>query len=156
LPYVVEMPLDGGGSLRAEVAEDDLPAVERVGRPGQVVHRGAETLQDALGRLRPAIAAVVDHVRDMAEPPDRITLEFGIKVTGEAGLVVAKAAIEASFTVSVEWSRAPGPPPGPLRTVHARGYRNSMLDCPSSIGGLDDCRARLGGDHGCAQGAVDM
>ena len=32
-------------------------------------------------------------------------MEFGIKVTGEAGVVVAKAATEANFTVSAEWSR---------------------------------------------------
>jgi hypothetical protein len=104
LPYVVEVPLAGGGNLLVEVAEDDVAAVERVGRPGQIVARTTETLEDALGRIRPAVAAVVAHLRDMTEPPDRVTLEFGIKITGGAGVVVAKAATEANFTVSVEWS----------------------------------------------------
>jgi hypothetical protein len=30
-------------------------------------------------------------------------LQFGIKVTGEAQLVIAKAASEANFQVSMEW-----------------------------------------------------
>jgi len=105
VPYVVEVPLAGGGNLLVEIAEDDVAAVERVGRPGQVVARGTETLQDALGHVQPAFAAVVEHLRDMTDPPDRVTLEFGIKITGEARVVVARAATEANFTVSVEWSR---------------------------------------------------
>lgn len=55
--------------------------------------------------MRPAMQAVVGQLRGGIAPPDRISLEFGIKFSAEAGVVVARTATEANFTVSVEWNR---------------------------------------------------
>jgi Trypsin-co-occurring domain 1 len=100
----VRMPLEDGGSVVVEVADDGTD-VQRIGRERPAVQDAAETLQQALSRVRPAVDAVLDTVRGMAERPDRVTLEFGIRLSAEAGVVVARAATEANFTVSVEWSR---------------------------------------------------
>jgi hypothetical protein len=51
---------------------------------------------------------VVGHVRDLATPPDKVQLEFGVKLTAEAGVVIAKAATEANFKLSLEWTLDPG------------------------------------------------
>lgn len=37
----------------------------------------------------------------------------GVKLTAEAGVVIAKAATEANFTLSLEWSAAKLPPADP-------------------------------------------
>jgi len=63
----------------------------------------ADTLRNAVDRVRPAVVDIVDSLRGMPRRPDRITLEFGVKVTAEAGVVVAKTAAEAHFAVGVEW-----------------------------------------------------
>ncbi|RSN13698.1 hypothetical protein DMH25_08775 [Streptomyces sp. WAC 01325] len=63
----------------------------------------ADTLRSAVDRVRPAVLDIVDSLRSMPRSPDRITLEFGVKVTAEAGVVVARTAAEAHFTVGVEW-----------------------------------------------------
>lgn len=98
---VVEWPLDGGETIRVEVADEDL-GPERVGRsPVGVV---GETLEHGLRRLRPAISAVVGQMRD-AGAPDRVTVRFGVKVTVAAGAVIAKSGGEANFEISVEWAR---------------------------------------------------
>ncbi|MDV6288983.1 CU044_2847 family protein [Streptomyces sp. UP1A-1] len=54
-----------------------------------------------------AVSDIVDSLRSMPRRPDRITLEFGVKVTAEAGVVVARSTAEAHFTVGVEWETAP-------------------------------------------------
>lgn len=41
--------------------------------------------------------------RPVRPRPDRITLEFGVKVTAEAGVVFSRTAVEAHFTVGAEW-----------------------------------------------------
>ncbi|MGP4000175.1 CU044_2847 family protein [Streptomyces sp. 8N706] len=116
---MVRLELDDGGSVLVEVP-DDGPAVEPAGRPGRVVdtanpaQTATETLQAALGRIRPAIEAVVGQVRGLGSPPDKVSVQFGIKITAEAGAVIAKASTEANFTVSAEWTRA-APPPSPPR-----------------------------------------
>ncbi|WP_328472241.1 hypothetical protein OHA21_09345 [Actinoplanes sp. NBC_00393] len=98
---VVVMPLDDGGSVLVEVP-DEPGSLENVGRPDALKH-AQETLQQALARIRPAATAIRDSIREMADPPERIGVEFGVKVTAEAGVVVARAKSEANFTVRLEW-----------------------------------------------------
>ncbi|GAA2781049.1 CU044_2847 family protein [Saccharopolyspora taberi] len=99
---LVSMPLDGGGEILIEAA-DEQHGNARVGRRNGV-EQATETVQAAMGATRPAAEAVLGELRSMEQPPARISLQFGIKVTGEANLAVAKSAGEANFTVSVEWS----------------------------------------------------
>lgn len=106
--YVGEMWLAGGETVLLEVSEHEQGGVERVGRAATVVRGTAETLQDALGHIRPALDAVAESIRGMAHVPDVVRVDFGIKLTGEAGVVVAKVASEANFTVSVEWQQRTG------------------------------------------------
>ncbi|MEU4689396.1 CU044_2847 family protein [Actinoplanes sp. NPDC023714] len=105
MTQVVVMPLDDGGAVYVEVAGED-GGLEHVGRGTEVVGKASETLQEAIGRIRPAAEAIRDGIRSMAQPPDRVVVEFGVKVTGEAGVIVAKATSEANFTVKLEWGSA--------------------------------------------------
>jgi CDP-glycerol glycerophosphotransferase (TagB/SpsB family) len=100
---LVSIPLGEGGDVLLEVAGEDERGFERVGRGEDAVKRATETVQDALRQLRPAAQAMFEQFRAMSNPPDKISLQFGIKVTGEAQLVIAKAASEANFQVSMEW-----------------------------------------------------
>ncbi|MCL7380569.1 CU044_2847 family protein [Streptomyces sp. 35G-GA-8] len=100
-----EMRLGDGTALRVEVDGLDAGGIDRVGhRPASDVVRGsAETLREALTHVRPALEEVARTVRDMELRPDSVTVEFGIKLSAEAGVVVAKAATEANFTVTLNW-----------------------------------------------------
>ncbi|NGO11922.1 hypothetical protein G5C60_31050 [Streptomyces sp. HC44] len=107
MPYVIEVPVDGSESIRVEVSED-TDGVVRVARPGQVAAIAQESLQQSLDRIRPVAVAVWEKLRHLPETPDRVSVEFGIKLSAEAGLIVARGATEANFVVSLEWSRSPG------------------------------------------------
>ncbi len=107
LSRVVEWPLDGGDVVLVEVADEDM-GLERVGRGAAVVAEARETLQDALRRTRPAVQAVLDQVRKAADPPDKVTLTFGIKLSVAAGAIIARSSGEANFEISVEWTRPSG------------------------------------------------
>lgn len=67
--------------------------------------------EDIAGRIKaatvPALRAareVLDQARDLS--PDEVSVSFGIKVSGEANFLVAKAATEANFEVTLTWTRA--------------------------------------------------
>ncbi|MGP4010456.1 CU044_2847 family protein [Streptomyces sp. 4N124] len=108
MTYVGEMLLDDGQIVLLEVAGDGPAGVQRVSRGG-VVAGAAETLQQALGRVRPALGAVLDGAQGLPRPPGSVTVEFGITLSAEAGVVVARGSTEAHFTVTMEW-------PNPDRT----------------------------------------
>jgi inner membrane protein involved in colicin E2 resistance len=105
---LVQVSLDNGQSIFVEVA-DATPVIEQVGRGHDIAQAAAQTLEDALSRVRPAIEGVVRQIRQGIYPPQRVTVDFGIKITAEAGVVIAKAATEANFTVSAEWTHEPAP-----------------------------------------------
>jgi hypothetical protein len=103
---VVEMPLEDGNTVLVEVSDDEQ-RLQRVGRVGTVVRDTAETLEEALRRVKPAVTAVLNQTRDLVTPPDKVKLEFGVKFTAEAGVVIAKAATEANFKLTLEWTVTP-------------------------------------------------
>ena len=108
--------LGDGSLLRVETAAPVPPrpaaddAYEPIGRPrpAETLGNAADTLRDAVNRVRPAVQDIVDSLRTMPRRPDRITWEFGVKVTAEAGVVIARTAAEAHFTVGVEWEPTDG------------------------------------------------
>jgi hypothetical protein len=55
--------------------------------------------------VQPAIVAaraVLDQARELA--PDKVEVRFGVKVTGTANWLVARAASEGNFEVTLSWS----------------------------------------------------
>jgi hypothetical protein len=67
-------------------------------------------VRDAAAPSIEAARAILDQVKQLA--PDDVEVKFGLKVTGTAQWIVAKAASEASFEVTLTWkSGRPAPRP---------------------------------------------
>lgn len=120
MTYLVDVPVEGGGRLLVQVSEDQLPGGLELAalRPGEVVARVGQSLEQALDQVRPAVAALRDRLAAMA--PDEMAVEFGIVLGAETGVVVAKGSSEVHFTVSLTWRQPPGPEAG-IATSPARG-----------------------------------
>ena len=103
---LIEFPLEGGGSIMVEV---DEPRAEgspvRGAHPPEVVEKARQTFETALDKLRPTAAAIITKLRDLSEPPNEVVVEFGIKLSADAGVVLASAGAEANFTVTMTWRR---------------------------------------------------
>lgn len=100
---VVQMPLESGGTISIEVADDSEAAIKPVGRVEEAAATTARTLREALAEIRSAADEVVTQLRTTASGPDKITVQFGIKITGETSAIIAKASAEANFTITAEW-----------------------------------------------------
>lgn len=109
MAYVGEMVLDDGQVVLLEVTGDGPAGVQRVSRGGGVAG-AAETLQQALARVRPALGAVLEGARDLPRQPGSVTVEFGITLSAEAGVVVARGSTEAHFTVTMNGTSEPTVP----------------------------------------------
>lgn len=86
---------------------DDSTVVGFEIEPGQGFHQaGAKEFVGQVGKaVEPAVEAakaVLDKVKEIK--PDGVEVKFGVKVTGEANWVVAKAATEGSFEITLTWS----------------------------------------------------
>lgn len=106
MSYLIDVPVEGGGRLLVEAAGWQLPGELELAalRPGEVVTRARESLERSLDQLKPAMSAVTDRLRAMS--PDEFTVEFGLTLGAESGLVVAKGSGEVHFAVTLSWHKA--------------------------------------------------
>jgi hypothetical protein len=95
-----------GSALLVEVDEESL-GVERIRRDENGVVEAGQRLDEALAAAQPTIRTVIQRLRGLAA--DEHEIEFGIKLNAEAGVVVAKSAVEGHFNVKLVWRRADSP-----------------------------------------------
>jgi Trypsin-co-occurring domain 1 len=102
---LVRMDLADGGSVLVEVAETDSGPVTRGGRAEDLVTSAGATLDSALDQLGPVVRGVVTRLREAADWPDQVTVEFSIKLSADANVIIARTAGEANFRISMQWAR---------------------------------------------------
>jgi hypothetical protein len=74
---------------------------------GAAVETARDTLESALGKVTPALGVITERLRS-ALAPNEVTLEFGLVLGAEQGIVVAKASGEVHFTVTLAWKKPDG------------------------------------------------
>ncbi|MFE2064343.1 CU044_2847 family protein [Streptomyces sp. NPDC059467] len=105
MAQLVRIPLDNGEFLVAEVDRADIPEESVVlvsPEPGRSVAQASRTLESSLLSLRPALAGLTETLK--ARSPETASIEFGVKLGGETGVILAKGSAEVHFTVHVEWT----------------------------------------------------
>ncbi|MFC5822279.1 CU044_2847 family protein [Nonomuraea insulae] len=100
---VVRYTTNDGAELLVEV-EDDAYGTARISRGDGIIDAGKH-LEEVLEKTLTTVKPVVDAVRKLA--PDAHEIEFGLKLNAEAGVLVAKTAMEGHFTVKLTWNKGP-------------------------------------------------
>lgn len=100
---------EAGRQIYIEVEEAFTPVAARGGTVA-----GKSKATELVGRLQDVGDAIADVCRTLqvrieqalgASKPSELTLEFGVKLAGEAGLpLVTKGSVEGTFQVSAKWS----------------------------------------------------
>ncbi|WAL98995.1 CU044_2847 family protein [Streptomyces sp. Je 1-369] len=120
------------GPVVVEVDSRD-PGFRSVSRRGESggIHEVEGRFESALTNVRGAAMSALRTFRDRALDPDAIELEFGVKLSAEAGAVIAKTATEGHLTVKLTWSRRV--PDGRAERGDAEGARQvgAQRDAPS-------------------------
>jgi hypothetical protein len=105
MTYLVAVPIEGGPPVAIEIDEITGGGVARAARPGETVATLTTSFGAELERLQPMAQAIITKLRGLADSPDEVSVEFGIKMNVEAGLVIARSSAEANFKVTMLWSR---------------------------------------------------
>lgn len=90
----------GPGTVLVEV-DDNSYGVNHPARNKQGILDVGRRLEDALAGVRPAAAAVMEAMRELA--PERMEIESGVRLAGDAGAVIARKAAEGHFILRMSW-----------------------------------------------------
>ncbi len=108
MSVLLQVPLgdgtDGASVLveadRADVAGLTLAAPE----PGKAVAKASESMAESLERLEPLLRTVKDKL--VAAAPEHFTVEFGVKLGGETGIILAKGTAEVNLKITMTWDKS--------------------------------------------------
>jgi hypothetical protein len=103
----VEFPLEGGGSIVIESADEPARTPSgflRAGEGGDAAHPAQGTFDASVESVRRSAELLVSKLRSLSSPPDELEISFSLKASSEAAsLVVGKAGGDANFGVLLRW-----------------------------------------------------
>ncbi|WP_030993629.1 CU044_2847 family protein [Streptomyces sp. NRRL WC-3744] len=118
--------VEGAGSTRSGarlVSRGDGPA------------QAARTFEGALDGVRAAAASALRVFRDGSLRPDAVEIEFGVRLSAEAGAVIAKGSAEGHLVVKLSWSPGQAPEPAaPAQNPPARAASGQQASPPTLPG----------------------
>lgn len=97
----------GSGTVLVEV-DDNSYGVDHPARNEQGVLDAGRRLEDAIAGIRPAAVAVFEAMRELA--PEKMEIEFGVKLAGDAGAMIARNSADGHFILRMSWSAEVVPP----------------------------------------------
>ncbi|MEN3330877.1 MAG: hypothetical protein V7641_242 [Blastocatellia bacterium] len=104
---LIEFPLEDGSSMMVEVEDPVTGVPVRGAHPVEIAERAKQTFEASLEKLKPAASAIITKLRELSDQPEQVAVEFGIKLSGAAGVVLASTGVEANFKVTLTWKRKP-------------------------------------------------
>lgn len=103
---LVEFPLEGGGFVMAEVdSAEAAGGTVRGLHAADVAVKAQQTFEAAMERVKPTASAIIAKLRELSDQPEQVAVEFGIKLSAAAGVVLASSGVEANFKVTLTWKR---------------------------------------------------
>lgn len=100
---LVEFPLENGTTMLVEIEEPDQGGLVNASRADDVIVKAQLTLEKSLEKVKPAAQFVIQQLRKLHDAPDEIQVVFGLKLSADAGAVLASAGAEANYTVTLKW-----------------------------------------------------
>jgi hypothetical protein len=104
LTTLLELSVKDGGSVLVEVDDAGGRPLTRGGRAQDAVIGAGADLEEVLGRLGPVLRSIVAQVREAADGARELEVEFGIKLSAESNVIIARAGGEANFRIAMKWS----------------------------------------------------
>lgn len=93
------------GTVRVETDEPQPKGPQVVSRGDQVVAKASETFEAALSGIRPIAEGIVAQTAGLASAPRTVEASFGIKLSGEMGVLLASTTAEANIQIKLTWER---------------------------------------------------
>jgi len=105
----VDFPLELNTTIRVEVESPEAPSGvvrgDGIRSPHSVIETASVAFEQALGKIKPICEAIVRQVREAVEQPDEIAVQFGVKLSAEAGVILTSTSGEANLKISVKWKK---------------------------------------------------
>jgi DNA polymerase III sliding clamp (beta) subunit (PCNA family) len=109
---IAQFTLDDGTPFLVEIEESESASVKRVANDtiGAQVVQAKQSFETALDQVIPVASAALNRVRrGLTTPADEVEIKFGVKLTAEAGAIIASVGGEVNFEFTLKWKQSEVP-----------------------------------------------
>jgi hypothetical protein len=103
---VLEFDSAADGAILIEVDEEYGGEQQEASAIADFAQKASISLEQALAPIKPIVTKAMSAITDLPTKPDQLEVEFGLKLSGSAGAIIAKAEGEATIKVKVVWKPA--------------------------------------------------
>lgn len=102
---IAQFSLEDGTKFLVEVEEPEGAAVERVAiNTGQMVLQARQSFEDAIEIVKPVASVLISKLkRGLTTPANEVEVKFGLKMTAEAGAIIASVGGDVNFEITLKW-----------------------------------------------------
>ena len=104
---LVDFPLEDGNHMLVEIEETDQGGLVQASLSETIV-KAQQTLEKSLEKVKPAAKYIIQQLRELHDEPNEVEVAFGLKLSADAGAVLASASAEANYTVKLKWVKEKG------------------------------------------------
>ncbi|WP_328914968.1 MULTISPECIES: CU044_2847 family protein [unclassified Streptomyces] len=97
---------DGEARVFVDVADDES-GVQRVSRGGDAIRAATATFEAGFGHVRDAAAHAIAQLTALPQRPSTVELEFGVRISAQAGAVFARTGADGHLKVRMVWESHP-------------------------------------------------
>ncbi|SRR6266852_3421208 len=109
---IIELPAGKDVSIFVEV-DDSAHGTQRIAADAgeRALEKISGTFEGALASIRKVSEGLYETLAKLPRAPDEANFEFGVKLTGGAGIIIASGTAEANIKVTLNWKAPPNPKP---------------------------------------------
>jgi len=101
---LIKYELPSGDTILIETDEKKPAGATPVG-VGSFVTDATKKIQATLNQLPDFVKSLKEEIAGRVTDANRISIEFGAKVSADVGFVVAKSQVEANFKITISWEK---------------------------------------------------
>lgn len=108
MSHLIEFDLDGEGKATVLVEAPDIDEPQgqtRVSRGGLVAEKASQVFDAALAGIKPIAQSMLTGLRSAVEDASEIQMEFGVKLSASAGVILANGTTEGHCKVTIKWAK---------------------------------------------------
>jgi len=100
---IVSYPLQSGGEILVEIETPEKGRERLVARSSDGVVQAQSKFEDAIDGIKPIADKIISAISSLAQKPSETEVSFGIKFSGEAGVILAKSSLDATLNIKLKW-----------------------------------------------------
>jgi hypothetical protein len=105
---IAQFQLEDGTKFLVEIDKPRNTGVKRVSRNDleKDVVEASQTFEQALDQVIPVAKVALNRIRrGLTTPADEVEIKFGLKLTAEAGAIIASVGGEVNLEVTLKWKQ---------------------------------------------------